>query len=216
MTTRWHHSMLMMSLAAAATQLHAQVAVAREPQTVLFVCEHGTVKSLLAKVLFEEYAAEAGLRMQAVSRGTRADSTVPPWMQQGLAADHFALGNWRPQTLRQDDLAKAAYVVSFDVPSSSTAATHAPRVQWDSLPSVSKDYSKGRDAIRARVHQLVDSLKRAQPPGHPDAGDAGTRDLPEPTTLADRSRRNDRCAARHAGRCMDVRPSHRQTDLATS
>jgi len=164
MRIRWHHSVLLLtSIAAAPSQLWAQQAATHEPQTVLFVCEHGTVKSLLAKVLFEEYAAEVGLRVRAESRGTRADSVVPPWMQQGLAADHITLGSWRPQTLRQVDLAKASYVVSFDVPSSATAATQAPRVQWDSLPSVSKDYSSGRDAIKARVHQLVDSLKRALP-----------------------------------------------------
>lgn len=136
------------------------VAPHRKPQ-VLFVCEHGTVRSLLAKVLFEQYAAEVGLPMQAVSRGTRADSILPPWMQQNLAADHFELGSWRPQTLRPDDLANAALVVSFDVPSSATAGAGAPRAFWDSLPSVSRDYVTGRDAIKARVHRLVDSLFKA-------------------------------------------------------
>ena len=45
---------------------------------VLFVCEHGTVKSLLAKLLFEEYAAQVRLHMRAESRGTAVDSVVPP------------------------------------------------------------------------------------------------------------------------------------------
>lgn len=148
-------------LSVAPLQLGAQHSAARASTTVLFVCEHGTVRSLLAKVLFEEYAAQVGLRMHAVSRGTRADSVVPPWMLQGLAADHFALGAWHPQTLRPRDLADASYVVSFDVPTAATDAAQVPRVQWDSLPSVSRDYATGRDAIKVRVHQLVDSLKRA-------------------------------------------------------
>ena len=132
--------------------------------TVLFVCEHGTVRSLLAKVLFEQYAAEVGLPMQAVSRGTRADSIVPAWMQQGLAADHVELGAWRPQTLRAADLKSASLVVSFDVPATAMAAARGARTQWDNLPSVSRDYPAGRDAIKARVHQLVDSLKHATRP----------------------------------------------------
>ena len=131
-----------------------------QPPTVLFVCEHGTVRSLLAKVLFEEYAGVVGLRMNAVSRGTHADSIVPPWMVQGLSADHIALGPWTPQTLRPKDLADAAYVVSFDVPLSATNGARVRREQWDSLPSVSKNYTSGRDAIKVRVHALVDSLKR--------------------------------------------------------
>jgi protein-tyrosine-phosphatase len=130
--------------------------------SVLFVCEHGTVKSLLAKLMFEEYARKVGLDMAAVSRGTNADPVVPGWMTRALAADHLKLGSWQPVLLRPADLERPSYVVSFDVPASATAAARAPREQWDGLPSVSEDYGKGRDAIKVRVHRLVDSLKRAQ------------------------------------------------------
>jgi protein-tyrosine-phosphatase len=147
--------------------LSAQRAPAATAKTGLFVCEHGTVKSLLAKVLFEQYAQEVGLRMRAESRGTKADSMVPPWMLRGLAQDQVDLGSWHPQSLQSTDLASASYVVSFDVPQSATASTRAPRTQWDGLPSVTQDYAKGRDAIKVRVHQLVDSLKRAEAPGRP-------------------------------------------------
>ena len=163
---RWSHVAVpfILNVAAPFTGVAEQAAV-QPARTVLFVCEHGTVKSLLAKVLFEQYAAEVGLRMQAVSRGTHADSTVPAWMQQRLNLDHIALGTWRPQTLRPTDFADAAYIVSFDVPLGSMAGASAPRDQWDGLPSVSKDYASGRDAIKKRVHALVDSLKRAEKPG---------------------------------------------------
>lgn len=158
---RWPHVIVPLVLNAAAPIAgSAQQRAAPPARTVLFVCEHGTVKSLLAKVLFEQYAAQVGLRMQAVSRGTHADSTVPAWMQQGLAADHIALGAWRPLTLRPKDLADAAYIVSFDVPRGLTAGGNAPRDLWDGLPSVSKDYASGRDAIKRRVRALVDSLNR--------------------------------------------------------
>jgi len=130
--------------------------------TVLFICEHGTVKSLIAKVWFERYAAEAGLQMTALSRGTAVDSAVPPFMLAGLAADQFTLGSWHSQALAPADLANAAFVVSFDVPAAASAAAPAPRQQWDGLPSVSANFANGRDAIKARVRQLVDSLKRAR------------------------------------------------------
>lgn len=153
---------LLLSAASVPREGHAQHIPARSAGTVLFVCEHGTVRSLLAKILFEQYAREVGLSMEAVSRGTRADSAVPPWLVRGLAADHVTLGAWRPQTIRPEDLTNASYVVSFDVPRYVTAAAHAARAQWDSLPSVSRDYATGRDAIKARVRALVDSLKRAR------------------------------------------------------
>lgn len=151
--------------------ISARNGVAQRPApagpTVLFVCEHGTVKSLLAKALFEQYAKEVGLQMRAESRGTNADSVVPPWMLRGLALDQIQLGSWRPQSLASSDLSAASYIVSFDVPAAATADAKAPRAQWDGLPSVSQDYAKGRDAIKARVHQLVDSLKRAEKPRRP-------------------------------------------------
>ena len=163
---RWYRiALALMLMSTAPYSLDAQEAAAHPDATVLFVCEHGTVRSVLAKILFEQYAAEVGLPMRAVSRGTHADAEVPAWMQQGLAADHVALGSWRPQTLRLRDLATASYVVSFDVPPAATAAARAARAQWDGLPSVRRDYATGRDAIKARVHQLVDSLKRAAGPG---------------------------------------------------
>ena len=149
------------ALLGASTRVSAQ-ATAAPRDTVLFVCEHGTVRSLLAKVFFERYAAEAGLSYVAVSRGTRADSIVPAFMERGLTSDHFALGDWRPQTLTARDLGAAALVVSFDVPSEATVATHGARAEWNGLPSVSQDYARGRDAIATRVRQLVDSLKRAK------------------------------------------------------
>ena len=167
MKTWFRLAVATMLVAVAPIHLGAQQIAPHSDKPVLFVCEHGTVRSLLAKVLFEQYAAEVGLDMKAVSRGTRADSIVPPWMLQGLAADHVAIGSWRPQTLLPDDLTNASFVVSFDVPMAATAGARVPQAHWDSLPSVSRDYATGRDAIKVRVHQLVDSLKRASNVGRP-------------------------------------------------
>ena len=147
--------------------LGAQHPTARPAAQVLFVCEHGTVKSLLAKLLFDEYAAQVGLKVRAVARGTHADSAVPPWMRARLATDQLPLGAWRPQTLGPRDLKTASLVVSFDVPLAATATARVPHAQWDGLPSVSTQYAEGRDAIKARVRQLVDSLRRAGGPGKP-------------------------------------------------
>jgi protein-tyrosine-phosphatase len=140
-----------------AAQQHAVAPV----DTVLFVCEHGTVKSVLAKLYFEQFARERGLQVVALSRGTRADSVVPPWMVSHLAGDRLTLGAFQPRALAAADLANKRMVISFDLPASATAAATAPREQWDGLPSVSQDYAAGRDAIKRRVRALVDSLARA-------------------------------------------------------
>ena len=132
------------------------------PDTVLFICEHGTVRSLLAKLLFEEYAKEVGLTMVAVSRGTAIDSAVAPWMVRSLASDGFLIGTWHPQRLAASDLSHARHVVSFDLPTAVSMSSRARREQWDGFPSVSANYATGRDTIAIRVRHLVDSLQRAR------------------------------------------------------
>lgn len=127
--------------------------------TVLFVCEHGSVKSLLAKLLFERAAAREGLRVAAVSRATAPDSEVPAWMRAALERDGFDLGPWKPTAVTEADARSARATVAFDV--SLPAGIDVPIEHWDGLPAVSKDYAVGRDAIGARVDQLVAELCRS-------------------------------------------------------
>lgn len=129
-----------------------------EMQPVLFVCEHGSVKSLLARLLFEQAAAEQGLAMPGVSRGTVPDAEVPEWMRTALERDGFHIGAWRPTALSEADIRSARFVVTFDV--SLTFEGDAEIERWDGLPAVSKDYVAGRDAIAARVKQLIAELRQ--------------------------------------------------------
>lgn len=129
-----------------------------ETQEVLFVCEHGSVKSLLAKLLFEQAAAREGLTIRAVSRATAPDAEVPEWMRAALKQDGFDIDTWRPVAVSAADVGSARQVVTFDV--TLQAEGDAEIERWDGLPAVSKDYAAGRDAIAARIEELVRELKR--------------------------------------------------------
>lgn len=130
-----------------------------ETQTVLFVCEHGSVKSLLAKLLFERAAAREGLAVSAASRGTAPDAAVPDWMRTELERDGFDIGLWRPTAVSEEDVRGARLVVTFDVSLPSKVDTGIER--WDGRPAASKDYVVGRDAIAEHIERLVADLKRA-------------------------------------------------------
>lgn len=132
-----------------------------ETEKVLFVCEHGSVKSLLAKLLFEQVAAREGLMIHAVSRATAPDAEVPEWMRRALEQDGFNIGSWRPVALSAADVRSARLVVTFDVTLQPEGHTETER--WDGLPAVSKNYVAGREAIAARIEELVRELK--QPAG---------------------------------------------------
>jgi arsenate reductase len=140
----------------------AQRAPMNADASVLFICEHGTVKSLLAALLFNEYAAQVGLPMRAISRGGVVDSVVPTWMKEKLAANQLTIGSFQPRALAKADLLEASYVVSFDLPDAVSAGAPSPRARWDSLPPASQDFDGSQRAIKARVHQLVDSLNLAR------------------------------------------------------
>jgi protein-tyrosine-phosphatase len=129
-----------------------------EMQTVLFVCEHGSVKSLLAKLLFERAAAREGLALSAASRASAPDAEVPDWMRTALERDGFHIGHWRPAALSEADVRSARIVVTFDV--SLPFEGDARIERWDELPSISRDYVAGREAIEARINQLVAELRR--------------------------------------------------------
>jgi len=63
---------------------------------LLFVCLHGSAKSLVAMEHFNRFAAERQMPMRALSAGTEPDDEVPPEVVAGLARDGFAVAGRKP------------------------------------------------------------------------------------------------------------------------
>lgn len=132
-----------------------------DSQTVVFVCEHGTVKSVVAMAYFAELAKERHLPVRAISRGTNPDARVPSLVRDGLRADGLTLGSFTPTRFSPADLPSAIAVISFDQPSvAALVAGRLPTDAWDGMPAVSDNYVLAREAIRHRVADLVDSLAK--------------------------------------------------------
>lgn len=131
-------------------------------KTVLFVCEHGSAKSVVAAAHFNRLAAQRGLDFQAVSRGTDPDEVNHPAAVEGLRADQLE-PRAAPQLLSAGDLQSATRVISFsDLPDRYSMAT---TTQVWTVPAVSEDYATSRDAIVDRIAQLLEDLGRG---GEPD------------------------------------------------
>src|SRR4030095_2252391 len=60
---------------------------AEEPARVVFVCEHGNVKSLIASRWFDRLAAERGLALRSTSRGLTPEPQVPEAIARHLGED---------------------------------------------------------------------------------------------------------------------------------
>ena len=122
--------------------------------TMVFVCEHGAVKRVAA-TFFNQIAAERGLNMRAVSRGTDPNAAVPAPIREGLKADGMAVNaSFSPTRMSASDFASASHVVVFDV-----AMPGNEKVErWDGLPAFSDGYAAASAAIRKRVEALVGGL----------------------------------------------------------
>ena len=131
---------------------------------VVFVCEHGSVKSLIAMVYFNRSAQERGLPFRAVARGTAPEATVPGPVRQGLHAGGFNVSGFVPQLFKASDVDGASLVVSFDQDIEKIVAGRARHLRWDNLPGVLANYARGRDEIVRHVDALLDELTRSAAP----------------------------------------------------
>jgi hypothetical protein len=148
-----------------ATPATAQSVTATRPPTgVVFVCEHGSVKSLVAMEHFNRKARALGLPYRAVARGTAPEPTVPAAVREGLHTDGFDVSSFVPQLLRTRDVENVALVVSFDDDVTRTVAGRTRYLKWDDLPGVLGDYPHGREAIVRQVDTLIEMLAHGASP----------------------------------------------------
>jgi len=125
---------------------------------LLFVCLHGSAKSLVAMEHFNRFAAERQMPMRALSAGTEPDDEVPPEVVAGLARDGFAVAGRKPLRATPELLGRAGRVVSFGPDLGGLVPPGTPVERWDDMPAVSDDYAIARAAIAARVTTLVRTL----------------------------------------------------------
>jgi protein-tyrosine-phosphatase len=130
-----------------------------EPARVVFVCEHGSVKSVIAMVYFNRGARERGLPYLAVARGTAPEPTVPGPVREGLRVSGFDVSEFVPQLFKVSDMDDARLVVSFDQDIEKMVDARVRHLRWDNLPGVLAEYARGRDEIVRHVDALLDELK---------------------------------------------------------
>jgi arsenate reductase len=155
---------LAMSLGAPATAQGVAASGPSESTRVVFVCEHGSVKSLVAMAYFNRRAQERGIPYRAVARGTAPEPNVPGPVREGLRTDGFDVSKFAPQLFEASDMNDALLVVSFDQDVAKTVGGRARHLRWDNLPGVLADYASGRHAIVRQVDELINELARSASP----------------------------------------------------
>ena len=138
----------------------AQRAAPAEP-TVVFVCEHGAAKSVIATTYFNKMAAERGLHARAVYRGVNPQAGLSVGALKGLRDDGLTVPDQKPSRIAQADVDNATviFAIGCTLPSSATASGKADT--WDDVPE-DKGYGATRDAIKRHVEHLIDDLLKKQ------------------------------------------------------
>ena len=132
--------------------------------SVVFVCEHGNVKSVIAMEWFNRLAAERGLALRAVSRGLTPESPVPPAIRERLKGDGFDVTGFQARVLAPADVRGVArlVVIGADAPSWARGSGTALEV-WRDIPPASESYEASRDAMKERIRALLAGLGPPSP-----------------------------------------------------
>lgn len=131
---------------------------APQPPEIVFVCEHGAGKSVVASQYFNKLAAERGLAVRAIARGAEPQAELSVSAVQGLTEDGLPPGPGAPRPLTASEARSAARVVAFDCAQPAMAAVGRTAACWDDVPATGDDYGRARDRIRAHVEALLDQL----------------------------------------------------------
>src|SRR5207302_7932924 len=125
----------------------------------VFVCEHGVAKSVIAAAHLRRLAAEKGVNLEVISRGSAPEPEIPASVVSGLKRDGIDFTPVKPAQVTRADLAGAAAVISFG-PDVSSLTDGKTKVQdWSATPAVSTDYDAARSFIVDRLQELLEKLR---------------------------------------------------------
>jgi len=155
------YKLLLVAAAALAQSTSTQPDV--NSSTVIFVCEHGAAKSVIAAAYFNRLASQSNLPYRAVSRGTKPDDAVAPAVRTGLMAEGFDVSTSKPKAVSDEDIARAGRVVSLATDLRETKPSVKPKLlEWNDIPPMSQDYSTARAAIVREVQKLGAKIAAAE------------------------------------------------------
>jgi protein-tyrosine-phosphatase len=135
-----------------------QPPVAGPSAAVVFVCEHGAAKSLIATAYFNKLAAERGIAARAAFRGVDPQDALSVRAVAGLKEDGLSIPDGRPTAIAASDVQAATHVFAIGcaLPASATASGKAG--SWDDVPD-DQGYGPMRDAIVRHDRTLIDTLR---------------------------------------------------------
>src|SRR5262249_18950147 len=148
-------------MALVAQTAHTAELPAAKPASVVFICEHGVSKSMVAAMLFNRIAEQRGLAVRAVSRAASPQtlaSKVPPRLVQNMDDDGFPVKDFRPQAVAATDASGATRIVVIGYDENIKAIGSAAAEHWDDVPPASLEYDDPKRKITSHIDKLLQEL----------------------------------------------------------
>ena len=146
--------MVLLSAATAAAQSAATPAV-------VFVCEHGAAKSVIATAYFNKLARERGLPYRATFRGTDPQAELSVSSLKGLREDGIEIPSGKPTAISAADVEKATHLFAIGCTLPAAARSSGKASDWRDVPD-GQGYGPMRDAIVRHVAALLDDLQKGR------------------------------------------------------
>ena len=149
--------MLSLAVAAGCSTSVSQPTVQRSAQPIIFVCEHGAARSVIAAAWFNKLAAEKRLAFRAVARGVTPQNDLSASTVAGLRRDGVEFPSDKPRGLTKAETDSAAAVMTF-YPLPPAMKPERPESTYE-VPAPGDGYDQSRDAILVHVRALLDELR---------------------------------------------------------
>jgi len=128
---------------------------------VVFVCEHGAAKSVIATAYFNKLARERGLPYRATFRGTDPQAELSVSALKGLREDGIEIPAGKPTAISTTDVEKATHLFAIGCTLPAAARSSGKAGDWSDVPD-GQGYAAMRDAIVRHVIALLDDLQKAR------------------------------------------------------
>jgi arsenate reductase len=130
-----------------------------QTKKVVFVCEHGAGKSVVAAAYFNKIAKDRNLNWEASCRGTNPDEEVSVPTKEGLKSDNLLDPALSPKKLAPSDTSNVEKIILFTkLPDD--FKTSVKSEDWSSLPNIDAKYEVRRDALIKKINEFFDSLEK--------------------------------------------------------
>jgi protein-tyrosine-phosphatase len=122
---------------------------------VLFLCQHGAVKSVIATAMLRDLAAREGLDVTVSNAGTEPDEELNPIALTALRARGLNYKE-QPRLVTEKDIEDADVVVSFGCTLSELPTKPKRLIDWSTALNASDDVDALCRYIEARLAGLMD------------------------------------------------------------